>query len=193
MSGINGPDGMRASPADGPVLAFTTVYKGRSYKLINDVDVLPACLPDGSPNGCEHCGECGGEAEADGRNAPVLRCPAQWDTGASRTCVSENVISSLNLTPIGKQNLITPNGRQDRFTYLCHIVLPNRQRVTDMVVVGSEIGLGGIDVLLGMDVIGLGDFIVSNYQGNSAFTFRFPSSHCYDFTRSDYLGDDPPP
>ena len=28
------------------------------------------------------------------------------------------------------------------------------------------------DVLIGMDIIGLGDFAVSNYRGKTTFTFR---------------------
>ena len=34
---------------------------------------------------------------------------------------------------------------------------------------------GGIDVLIGMDILGLGDFTVTHYGGNTTFSFCCPS------------------
>lgn len=38
------------------------------------------------------------------------------------------------------------------------------------------------DALIGMDIISMGDFAVSNYNGKTAFTFRMPSQGVIDFT-----------
>ena len=35
----------------------------------------------------------------------------------------------------------------------------------------SEIGNQGIDVLIGMDIISMGDFAVSNFSGKRQFSF----------------------
>jgi uncharacterized protein YecA (UPF0149 family) len=41
--------------------------------------------------------------------------------------------------------------------------------------------LDGIDVLIGMDIITLGDFSVTNFQGNTCMSFRVPSLHQIDY------------
>jgi hypothetical protein len=47
--------------------------------------------------------------------------------------------------------------------------------------------LVGVDMLIGMDMITEGDFIISNYAGRTVFTFRMPSAHSFDFLEDDYL------
>jgi hypothetical protein len=41
--------------------------------------------------------------------------------------------------------------------------------------------LPGCDILIGMDIIGMGDFAVSNYNGRIVFSFRVPSMAEIDF------------
>jgi len=36
-------------------------------------------------------------------------------------------------------------------------------------------------MLIGMDIIGIGDFAVSNYNNKTIFSFRYPSKHKIDF------------
>lgn len=50
-----------------------------------------------------------------------------------------------------------------------------------MRVCGSEIGNEGIHVLVGMDIISLGDFATSCKDGQTAFTFRIPSLEDADY------------
>lgn len=50
-----------------------------------------------------------------------------------------------------------------------------------------ELELTGFDALIGMDIIGLGDFVVSSYEGKTAFSFRMPSLHCFDFVENTYM------
>ena len=100
---------------------------------------------------------------------------ALWDTGASGTTISEEIAKKLNLIPTGKQVVHTPAGIKEVNTYLVDIILPNHVRIQDIKVCGSEIHTQGLGVLIGMDIIGLGDFSVSNYRGITSFTFRIPS------------------
>jgi hypothetical protein len=51
----------------------------------------------------------------------------------------------------------------------------------------------GSEMLVGMDVIGQGDFAVSNYEGRTCFSFRFPSAERIDFTGKSHLPDKTPP
>ena len=56
--------------------------------------------------------------------------------------------------------------------------------IKDLVVIDSEIGSQSIGVLIGMDVIGMGDFAVSNFGDKTVFSFRIPSDK-----RTDYVAE----
>ena len=112
-----------------------------------------------------------------------LAAIALWDTGATITCISDNVVSKLGLKSTGKQFILTPSGSKVVDTYLIDIILPNDVEVLDVQVCGSDIGNQGLDLLIGMDIITKGDFAVSNYEGKTCFTFRTPSKHQTDYVR----------
>lgn len=59
----------------------------------------------------------------------------------------------------------------------------NDVTVTGVQVFESEIGNQGIDVLIGMDIISLGNFSVSNYNGKTQFTFGIPSQADTDYVK----------
>jgi len=47
----------------------------------------------------------------------------------------------------------------------------------------SQMILGpGIDALIGMDILGMGDFSVTHHNGNTTFSFCCPSRKEIDFT-----------
>lgn len=106
---------------------------------------------------------------------------ALWDTGASGTCISQDVINELALNPSGCVDMATPSGSSKANTYILDLLLPNHVKVKDLIVIGSEIGKQRIGVLVGMDVITKGDFAVSNYEGKTSFTFRIPSKKKTDY------------
>ena len=43
--------------------------------------------------------------------------------------------------------------------------------------------LTGAEILIGMDIIGTGDFAVSNYDNKTTFSFRWPSISKIDFVK----------
>lgn len=108
---------------------------------------------------------------------------ALWDTGATTTCISSKVVDDLGLVPTGKMNIKTPSGETQVNTYLIDIILPNKVRMASVDVCDSEIGNQGIDVLIGMNIILMGDFAVSNYNGKTVFTFRYPSRETTDYAK----------
>ena len=139
--------------------AFTTSYNGISNKLINDATLIY------------------GDKEYKTK-------VAQWDTGATNTCISERVVNELGLIPIGKVKMQTPSGEIIANEYRIDIKLQNENvLLRNIYVVYSEIGKQGIDMLIGMNIITLGDFAVTNYEGKTVFTFRFPSQGCTDYVR----------
>lgn len=137
-------------------LAFTSRFNGRSNKLFNEVFVKT--------------------------DIKDMKAIALWDTGATRTCVSDHVASELNLVPVGQGKIQTPSGEGIVNVYCISLVLPNNVTIKDVMATGSDIGKQGLDVLIGMDIIGLGDFAVSSYNGITQFSFRMPSLCDADFT-----------
>jgi hypothetical protein len=135
--------------------AFTTKYGSLSRKLINDVTL------------------CNGSKQ--------LSVKAQWDTGATNSCISEEVVNNLSLDAVGVTQVHTPSSTSIRSTYLLDIVLPNSVEIKDVRVNDSEIGKQGIGILIGMDIMLLGDFAVSNYEGKTTFSFRVPSLEETDY------------
>ena len=117
-------------------------------------------------------------------NGQSVSTKALWDTGASGTCISYEVVHNLSLIPTGKQSINTPSGTSTVNTYLIDIILPNNVTIKNVVVCDSEIGKQKIGVLIGMDIINLGDFAVSNYNGTTSFSFRIPSRK-----RTDYVSE----
>lgn len=109
---------------------------------------------------------------------------AQWDTGATNTCISKNIVRQLGLIPTGMKPVKTPSGENLFNEYRVDIKLQNQDvLLKNVFVLDSEIGEQGIDVLIGMDIIGLGDFAVSNFNGKTTFTFRTPSQATTDYVQ----------
>lgn len=140
------------------IAAFTTSYSGLSKKLINNAEIV-----------------------YQGRTFKTKF--AQWDTGATDTCISENVVKSLNLVPIGLTNIQTPSGSKTVYRYIVDIILPSNVTIKDVEVNDCDIGKQGIDILIGMNIISLGDFAVSNYQNQTKFSFRIPSEKHTDYVQ----------
>ena len=108
----------------------------------------------------------------------------QQDTGATGTCISKEVVSKLQLIPIGMVNVHTPSGIGTMNQYTINLILNNEIIFHNWVVMDSEIGKQGIDVLIGIDIISNGDFAISNYEGRTQFSFRIPSQEHIEYKRT---------
>ena len=69
-------------------------------------------------------------------------------------------------------------------TFLVDVGLPNQVTVQGVEVSNPEIDGADFDVLIGMDILNLGDFAISNFEGKTTFTFRIPS-----IKRTDYVDE----
>jgi predicted aspartyl protease len=153
----------RQHPTDG----FTTKATGLRNALENQILISEVYDP------------------AIGLPEPVKRqYVAIWDTGATNTVVTRKVAQELNLQPSGRVS-VQAVGAGDQVheyetdTYLLNIHLPN-----NVVIFGIRVSEGtirGADVLLGMDIIAHGDFAITNYNGQTWWTFRVPSNEPIDF------------
>lgn len=108
---------------------------------------------------------------------------AIWDTGATNSCISEKIANQLDLDAVGYVRMNTAAGTFDTKRYLVDIVLPNKIVVRKVQV--TEAVLNNWDVIIGMDIICLGDFAISNYQGKTRFSFRIPSIQDVDYCITD--------
>lgn len=152
-----------------PVFGFTVRANGRVFVLENQIRVSEVHDPAlGSP-------------------LPTQKeYRAIWDTGATGTVITSNVVSGLGLQPSGK---VTVQGVGQAGipaehicdTYLVNVYLPN-----NVIIVGvrvSENSIAGCDVLVGMDIIGHGDFAITNHDGKTTWTFRTPPCEEIDFVQ----------
>ena len=114
-------------------------------------------------------------------NGVVDQALAQWDTGATNTCISEEIAKRYNLKPVSMVQSKTPSGTLIAPTYFIDIILNNEVIFKNWSVMGSKIGSQGIDVLIGMDIISKGDFAISNFNGKTQFSFRLPSQEDVDY------------
>ena len=109
---------------------------------------------------------------------------ALWDTGSTMTVISDELASKLNLEPVGEMVAETAGGRYKANKYILSLHLPNRLNIENVMIASGKLG-PGIDILIGMDIITLGDFAITNYNNKTVFSFRFPSSEVIDFVKND--------
>jgi len=148
------------------IRCFTSFYPGRSNVLINEVSVAAAHSPS--------------ELSKDTIYKNFF---AIWDTGATNTVITERVVKDCGLRPISMAKIYHPGGEtKDANVYFVNIRLPNKVEVYNLRAT-EGILRGKADVLVGMDIIGKGDFAVTNYDGKTVFSFRIPSIEQIDFIK----------
>ncbi|MCH8123865.1 MAG: aspartyl protease family protein [Bacteroidetes bacterium] len=108
---------------------------------------------------------------------------ALWDTGATGSVVTASMAKELDLVPIDQMETTGVHGTKRVNVYAIDLRLPNDVTVLGMTVSEADGPTHDFDVIIGMDVITLGDFAVSNYQGQTVFSFRYPSQGHIDFVK----------
>ncbi len=106
---------------------------------------------------------------------------ALWDTGATNSVITTKVVEELGLAPSGMANVSGILGSGMQNTYLVSIYLPSSVSFREVNVTECPSITGGYDVIIGMDIITTGDFSVTNVNGKTTFSFRYPSIKEIDF------------
>jgi hypothetical protein len=116
---------------------------------------------------------------------PVLSmhsCRALIDTGSVVTCITDNIIAALSLRPYGLKQMGNVYSIANHKTFLVKLGFPvqdnGQQRhglhILPKTVVAPQIrSMDHFDVLIGMDVIGLGDL---NVMQTGRFSFAFEAA-----------------
>ena len=98
---------------------------------------------------------------------------AVWDTGATNTVISPEIVEALGLKPTGKSSISAYGGIVETCTYKIDLCFDNGYRIQNLEVMSGD--YSDYDVLIGKDVITQGDFCVSTVNGKTSFCFRMPS------------------
>ena len=119
----------------------------------------------------------------------MIEITAIWDTGATSSVISQRVVEACGLKRTGTQRVYYAHSEDpvDVSAFLVNIRLPNNVERQ-----GLPVTLGapqGADILVGMDIIGVGDFAVTNRDGKTKFSFRLPSRADIDFVAEDKKSD----
>lgn len=113
---------------------------------------------------------------------PFHELNAIWDTGAMRSTISTQMAERLNLIPIGQTRVCHADGESICNYYVVNLLLPNRIEIKMLMVNDGK--LTDTDMLIGMDVITLCDFAITNAGTETKFSFQVPSTCDIDFEKA---------
>lgn len=146
--------------------AFTRKFGGRTNVLFTDIKISEAFDPQTLPVQSR---------------PPEIECKAIWDTGATSSCITAKLAQQIGLKPIGKTPVTNTSGTEIKDAYLVNIRLPNNVILTHLKVVECVALSGGFEFLIGMDIIGAGDFAVTNADNKTTLSYRLPSIKTIDY------------
>lgn len=106
-----------------------------------------------------------------------------WDTGATNSVITKSVAQALGLIPISMANVTGVHGCKTVPVYRVAITLNNENISLETEVTECEELSGTHDtgMLVGMNIIGMGDFSITNFNGETTMTFRVPSLEKNDY------------
>ena len=85
-----------------------------------------------------------------------------WDTGAELTCINKTIVEEMHLPYISTRNIILADGtRRKQNTYMIWLKFGDILIVSDVVAMNLN-----SDILLGLDIIRMGDFCLSKSPVN---------------------------
>jgi hypothetical protein len=106
---------------------------------------------------------------------------ALWDTGAMCSCISKRCAKLLGLEVINITHMATASHIVEAPVYMVHLYLPNFPVFTYLEMLEFQDTSDNCDIIIGMDIITQGDLAISNFGGNTFFSFRIPSIQIIDF------------
>jgi hypothetical protein len=118
----------------------------------------------------------------EGDPAPeIKKYTAVWDTGAMSTVITQKIVDDLKLKQIDMVPASSATTSGTAPVYLVNLMLPSNVTITGVRVI--QMNVQGSDILIGMDIITLGDFSITNHEGKTCMSFRIPSSHEIDYVK----------
>ena len=150
---------------DGLGLVYTVQYKGKQSMLLTEIRIAT------------EFDSAKGESPSNEHAFWAL-----WDTGAEASNVTQRVIDKCGLKYHGTDKASTTKGTDDVDVYRMSMRLWDGFWVP--YIEGRKADeLHDFDVLIGIDVISLGDFAVTHKVGETMLSFRVPSIDHIDFAQ----------
>jgi len=137
--------------------AFFATYLGITDELTTPIKVRPIYTTD--PAFCN----------------TSFEIEALWDTGATSTCIKPALWEHLKLCPFepGRSKLAGIGGSVEAELTFIDIFLTSELEIKNCPVYAVSFP-GDADILIGMDIIGMGDFAVCNTGNVTSFSFVVP-------------------
>jgi hypothetical protein len=102
-----------------------------------------------------------------------------WDTGAQKSIITPYVARELNLKPIDQLTISGVTGKSPADIVVITMEIPDHGIHRDLEVAVCPFNTdpkSDANVLIGMDIIARGDFVLSNGDGYTLFSFAVPPS-----------------
>lgn len=117
------------------------------------------------------------------KDVKAVKCNALWDTGATNSVIGKKLAKELNLIPVTKVNSVGVSGPFVSNVYWIDLLMPHNVEVLSVKVTEGNFRDEDPQLLLGMDIITLGDFSITNVEGKTVFSFRNPSIKEVDYVK----------
>ncbi len=113
----------------------------------------------------------------------MFETTALWDTGAESSVITPDVVRALDLKPLGRRNNIHAGGISEVNIYAVDILLPNKVKINNVLVSECAEQYGRFGLIVGMDIISMGDFSISGPTQARTVSFSIPSNLVVDFVQ----------
>jgi hypothetical protein len=108
-----------------------------------------------------------------------LTTKAVWDTGAQQSVITPYIAKELNLQPIGQIVVAGVTGKGFSDIVILTLKIPDHGIHKNLEVAVCPFNTdpdSDMQMLIGMDIISQGDFVLSNGDGYTLFSFAAPPS-----------------
>jgi hypothetical protein len=104
----------------------------------------------------------------------TLNAKALIDTGSSISSISDKLAAGLRLKDIGQANADTTNGKRSANIYHINILLKENVEIANVVALEFPKTDQKFDIIIGMDILTLGDLAITNHNHQTVLSFRLP-------------------
>lgn len=123
------------------------------------------------------------EATVKSTDTRINKIKALWDTGATGCSITKEVAERLNLKPVSRAQVHHADGMTEVDVYLVNIFLPNNIIIPGIHAFECKSTAGKFDMIIGMNIITLGDFSITNFNRQTVVSFRVPSLQEVDYVK----------
>lgn len=115
--------------------------------------------------------------------AEFIKTSALWDTGATNSVITPLLVDKLGIKSITQIRSLHAGGESIADVYMIDIVLPNKLVIPNVKVSKCAEQGGRFGIIIGMDIISMGDFSISGQYPRRMVSFCLPSSIHVDYVR----------